>query len=177
MPFTPFHFGPGMLVKSVAPRWFSMTAFAASQVVIDLESLYYLLRHEYPVHRGLHTFVGATLAGAAACGAVWLVKHVALRTPLRSVRPTSALAALLKGEFTTRGILVGGILGAWSHVLLDAIMHHDARPFGPWSDANPFLRVIEVGPLHVACMVSGILGFVIYLWWLTGQPPEREFAR
>jgi len=49
MPFTPYHFGPGLFVKGLAARWFSWIAFVAVQVVIDCETLYYLERPEYPI--------------------------------------------------------------------------------------------------------------------------------
>src|SRR5690349_3393859 len=56
MPATPFHFGPGLLIKAVAPRQFSVTAYSVAQVVIDIESGYYLLKGDDPVHRQAHTF-------------------------------------------------------------------------------------------------------------------------
>ena len=56
MPATPFHFGPGLLIKAVAPHQFSVAAYSVAQVVIDLESGYHLLRGDYPVHRQAHTF-------------------------------------------------------------------------------------------------------------------------
>ena len=34
MPFTPFHFGPGLLGKGLAPRSYSWSAFVAINVVI-----------------------------------------------------------------------------------------------------------------------------------------------
>ena len=47
MPFTPLHLGVGLLGKGLLPRRVSLTAFAASQVVIDVEVAYYLfVRHE-----------------------------------------------------------------------------------------------------------------------------------
>ena len=48
MAATPFHFGPGLLIKAAAPRQFSMAAYSLTQVVIDIETGYYQLRHEYP---------------------------------------------------------------------------------------------------------------------------------
>ena len=66
MPFTPFHYGPGLLIKGLLPRHFSLTTFVATQVPIDCEPFYYMIRNEYPVHRELHTLIGATLLGAAA---------------------------------------------------------------------------------------------------------------
>ena len=71
MPFTPFHFGPGLLLKGAAPGQVSFTAFVATQVAVDLEPLWFILRGEPPVHRWAHTVwvaggigisVGAALA-------------------------------------------------------------------------------------------------------------------
>ena len=36
-------------------------AFCAANVVTDLESLYFLLTGQFPLHRFLHTYVGATV--------------------------------------------------------------------------------------------------------------------
>jgi hypothetical protein len=49
------------------PRHFGFIAFAATQVVIDVETLYHLLRHEWPLHRVLHTYVGTSAEGLAMC--------------------------------------------------------------------------------------------------------------
>jgi hypothetical protein len=48
----------------------------------------------------------------------------------------------------------------WS---LDSIMHADMRPFAPWSDASPLLGILSIGGLHVACLVSGMLGALLVL--------------
>jgi hypothetical protein len=62
VPFTPFHFGPGALAKSVAPRWFSFRAFVLSQIVIDCETAWNI----YRVHVRLHTFFHSYLGVLAA---------------------------------------------------------------------------------------------------------------
>ncbi len=51
MPFTPFHFGPGLFAKSLLPRHFSWLAFVASQVLIDCETLFYLVQRAWPIPR------------------------------------------------------------------------------------------------------------------------------
>ena len=63
MPFTPYHFGPGLLLKAAAPRHFSFLAFSTTQVAIDLESLQYLTMGDPHVHRTMHTLPVATVAG------------------------------------------------------------------------------------------------------------------
>ena len=69
MPATPFHFGPGLLVKAAAPRQFSMAAYSLAQVVIDIESGYHMLRGDSPVHRQAHTFLLGGLVGLL-CGLI-----------------------------------------------------------------------------------------------------------
>jgi hypothetical protein len=61
MPFTPLHFGPGAAIKAVMPTSFSFTVFVFSQIVMDLEPTYYLLRGDWPVHCFLHTYLGAAV--------------------------------------------------------------------------------------------------------------------
>src|SRR5258706_16215712 len=69
MPSTPFHLGPGVLIKAAAPRQFSMAAYSLAQVVIDIESAYYMLQGEYPVHRQAHTFLLGGMIGLV-CGLI-----------------------------------------------------------------------------------------------------------
>ena len=86
MPATPFHLGPGVLIKAAAPRQFSMAAYSLAQVVIDVESGYYMLQGEYPVHRQAHTFLLGGMIGLL-CGLIvwWLVfRGISISTSVRS---------------------------------------------------------------------------------------------
>ncbi len=47
-----------------APRSVSFIAFVAANCITDVESIYNVLRGNFPVHRFLHTFVGAALVRA-----------------------------------------------------------------------------------------------------------------
>ena len=58
MPFTTFHLIAGTSVKSVAPKYFSFSAFALTNVLIDSEVLYYLFTTGIPLHKFFHTFFG-----------------------------------------------------------------------------------------------------------------------
>ena len=44
MPFTPFHMGAALVIKPAARRCFSVFAFGAAQIVMDLEPLIGMLR-------------------------------------------------------------------------------------------------------------------------------------
>ena len=155
MPITPFHFGPGVALHAVAPRQVSFLAFAAANVFIDCESLYNLVRGNYPVHTFFHTCLGATLMA----GVVVLLFVVARRLADRL-----ALPDLFRWKsLSIAAVIVGAMLGAWSHVLLDSIMHADIRPLAPFSNANAFLHLVSLDMLHLACLVLGVLGLLVVL--------------
>ena len=58
-------------------------------------------------------------------------------------------------------------------MLLDSIMHTDARPFAPFSDVNGMLHIISVTQLHMVCVGLGIVGGLILLALLLRQKTVR----
>lgn len=171
MPFTPFHFGPGLMVKSAIPRSYSWSAFVASQVFIDCETLYYLVQRAYPVHRTMHTFWGGTLAGLFV-GAL-LIGLLRIVESSGTFKVDSIKLPSLRAELSQRGLLVGGLVGGASHPFLDGIMHTDIRPFMPWTEANPLLSLVDLGMLHLLCFAAGIFGVVAMSAWLAREKNER----
>ncbi len=166
MPFTPFHLGAGLGAKGAAAPVFSWTAFCAAQVVIDCESLYHIVRHDYPVHRFFHSFVGTGLAGTAASAGIFLVLHILGRTsPLLEDERWRCVPAF-RGEVAPVGVWTGGVLGGLSHTLLDGMMHRDVLPFMPWSDWNPFLGVVSVATLHWMCAAAAAAGALGLAFWM-----------
>jgi hypothetical protein len=165
MPFTPFHFGPGLFFKALIPRWFSMSAFVATQVVIDVETLYYLIAREYPFHRTLHTLVGSTLTGLAVAGMMVLGRRVGERI-VALVRLPRSMADVVGTETTPTAILAGCVTGGASHTVLDGLLHTDVRPLGPWQSGNPMIGLIEPQDLHLLCVGAGLAGAVILSLWL-----------
>ncbi len=143
MPVTPFHFGPGLLLKAAFPRAVSFTAFAAANVLIDVESVANRLLHRYPVHTALHTFPGATVVGVLTGLLVGGVGHLR-----RNRRP----------EWRLSPALLGGVLGGLSHVVLDGVMHPDIGPLLPLTASNPLFHLIGIGTLHAVCVLCGALG-------------------
>jgi hypothetical protein len=150
MPVTPFHFGAGALVKAMAPRLISFSAFVCAQVVIDCETAYFmLLKHEWPFHRLAHTLIGGGLIGLATGAAMHAAGRLWLRLVERNLEPVEV--ALLPA-------LVGGGLGGLSHSLLDAIMHDDVRPFAPFVEGNPIQGLIPLAGLHLGLVAAGFIG-------------------
>ena len=156
MPFTPFHFGPALLIKSAARRRFSFWTFVASQVAIDLETLYWLGRGEWPVHRIVHTFLGSALVGTLVALATVAIIGPLLR---RRFGEDHALAT----EVRLRPAFAGGLIGGLSHPFLDGIMHADIMPFRPLTSRNPLFHVLDVGLLHVGCFATGVLGLILMI--------------
>jgi membrane-bound metal-dependent hydrolase YbcI (DUF457 family) len=153
MPVTPFHFGVGLLAKGLAPARISVLAFAASQVVIDLETAYHLLRQEWPVHRALHTFALAVPVGLVAGGLVWYAGK----------RVAAGLAARWPRELGLGPALLGGGLGGLTHPLLDGVMHDDIQPLMPFTSDNPFHHAVGLGALHLLCVAAGFLGALAWI--------------
>lgn len=162
MPVTPFHWGPGLLLKAAAPRAMSLTAFAATQVAIDVESSYYLLQGAWPVHRTLHTFLWGSMAGLAVGVALSGVGRVTGRERVLGFEQELALGPAV----------VGGLLGGSSHALLDGIMHADIQPLEPFAAGNPLHGLIGLGALHLVCVAAGIVGWV----WLQQRRMRRGVA-
>ena len=156
MPATPFHFGPGLLVKAVAPRQFSMAAYSLAQVVIDIESGYYMLRGGTPVHREAHTFLIGGLIGLV-CGLI------VSRVGAWFARPRDAIPEVLVAEYRLPIAVVSGIFGGIFHSVLDGIMHADIRPFRPFTNANPLYGLVSVEFLYLFCLATGVVGAALLL--------------
>jgi membrane-bound metal-dependent hydrolase YbcI (DUF457 family) len=174
MPFTPFHMGPGITVKAVAGRRFSLMVFGFSQVAIDIEPLVRILRGDTVLHGFTHTLVGATLIGLVSAVVGRPICQLLLNAwPEHS---DSAFLDWLRGPklISWPAAFAGAFVGTYSHILLDGIMHFDMRPFAPASDANPMLHLISTRDLHLACLLSGSVGALAILMRYCLQQPGRR---
>jgi membrane-bound metal-dependent hydrolase YbcI (DUF457 family) len=156
VPITPFHFGAGAALHAAAPRRVSFLAFCAANCITDCETIFNVLSGRFPLHRFLHTFVGATVVALATVGLFVALRALAARIELPNGFHWQQLG--------TAPVTLGAALGAYTHIVLDGIMHADLRPFAPWSDDNPFYRLVSLGVLHLGCLVAGGIGaLAIYL--------------
>ena len=149
MPITPFHFGPGAALHALAPKHLSFLSFCAANVLMDVEPLYYMFTRNPPLHRFLHTWVGASLAAAL----IVLLFLSLRRLPLPNF--------LQWRELRITQVAFGAAAGSYSHILFDSIMHEDMRPLAPFSDRNPLLDIIPLDALHWFCLAAGAAGLVI----------------
>lgn len=127
MPITPLHLAAALPVKQAAKDKFSLWAFIVVNVLIDLEPIsVYLLdleKHGLAMHGGAHTMIGALII-------------------------TSIVALFCRCQDWLLGALYGGI----SHILMDATVHSEMRPFVPLTADNP-LYMDWMEPLSLVCLV------------------------
>ena len=155
MPFTPYHFGAHACASLPFQRQLDVPVFIAANVVIDLEPLLVLGLHlDYPVHGYAHTLL---FGGAIGLG------FGALAYPFRA--QLGALMKFLRLPYrpSWRRMALSGMLGAWLHVLFDAPLYGDIRPFYPLQ-ANPLYGVISSQIVHTLCALLFVPAVLLYLY-------------
>lgn len=154
MPLTPFHMGPGILVKVLLQGSFSLMVFGWTQIVMDLQPLVAIVTGEGRLHGFTHTYIGATLVAifSAVTGKYF-----------------SQWGLVTFFDGSQRGInirwwvaFLSAFIGSYSHVFLDSIMHADMEPLSPFSQSNELLGLVSVTTLHKFCVYSGLVGTIMY---------------
>lgn len=152
MPFTPFHMGPGLLIKALLQGSFSLMIFGWTQIVMDIQPLVAMITNQGTLHGFTHTYLGAVLIAviAALTG-----KHVS----------EFVLSRAFPGQ--PHGIpwwivLLSAFIGSFSHVLLDSLMHADMAPWAPLSQDNALLALISAEAVYRLCLYAGVTGAVLY---------------
>ncbi|MCV6614523.1 MAG: hypothetical protein OIF35_06055, partial [Cellvibrionaceae bacterium] len=123
MPFTPFHMGPGILIKTLLQTSFSLMVFAWAQIVMDIQPLIVMLTGEGHLHGFSHTYIGASLLAvfSALSG-----KYLALLgLYLFEMNPNWQVSIPWWVAF------LSAFIGTYSHVAIDSIMHADMMPLFP----------------------------------------------
>lgn len=155
MPFTPFHMGPGILIKALLQGSFSLMVFGWAQIVMDLQPLVVLLTGEGHLHGFSHTYVGATLLAifSALTGKFLSEFGLLVLGISKKINPI---------KIAWWVVFVSAFIGTFSHVLLDSIMHSDVEPFFPISLQNAFVGLLTYEQIHKLCLYSGLIGGSIF---------------
>jgi len=157
MPFTPLHMGPGVAIKAFAGRHFSLVAFGAAQVAIDIEPLVRMLRGDEVLHGPTHTYVGALLIALALFPLV-RVLYPALSRGWAVHGEQLAVLLPMPKQAPALPVLAGLLVGTLSHVVLDNVMHADMHPFWPESDDRFLYGWVDIDTLHLFCVLAGVVG-------------------
>jgi len=135
--------------------------FALAQITMDLEVLLRFALKSAQLHGFSNTIIGATVVlivtvplGKPFCE--WL-----LRWWNRNLSSAQARWLQVSENISWRAAWLGGTLGVYSHFILDAIMHSDARPWMPFSEVNSAVDLISIERLNLLCLVCLLIGGVL----------------
>jgi hypothetical protein len=176
MPFTPFHMGPGVVLKAALGRHFSLTVFGCAQVAMDLEPLLRMLRGDLAPHGLSHTYFGAVVIGCVSlfvgrAAGNWLLRFWS-RTPGRP------LLEWLRGPgvISWPAAATGAFIGTFSHVLFDSVMHAEMHPFWPFAEGNSLVGLVSMEALHLSLLAAGFMGVIglAVRYWVVGRGRAGE---
>ena len=165
MPITPFHIIAAAPIKAIIPRHFSWSIFTLTNIFIDLEPITYFIFTGVPSHKFFHSILGATLIGLICalffrklCGN-YIMKWNRNLHPIdrKWLEVRNYKIHLYEG-------ITGGLIGAWSHLILDSLMHHDIKPLWPFMTNNSLLGLLSPDLILYFCSGLFITGIVIFLY-------------
>ncbi len=177
MPFTPFHMGPGLLIKALLGRKFSLIVFAWAQIVMELMPFVVaqlnkrdlLARFDQIDFSGL----ASTYAGAAAVAVVVAVSG-------KYVAQTLLWLAYLGREFKPpvnvgwKVALFSALVGTFSYVLIGSFLTENMAPLYPLSADNIFLGLASLDAVRQFCIYSGLVGVALFMFMM-GLTQSRRY--
>ncbi len=152
MPFTPFHLGPAFLLGELFEKKVNLFSILLASIIVDVRATYCLFAGCRPLHGPFHTFLSATVIAFLLS---WLL--FSQRQWLQKV--TDKLR--IEQTYSSLSIIIGSLIGTWSHVLLDSFLYTDIRPLWPLI-ANPLIGLTESGTLYLLCLLSFLPATGIY---------------
>ncbi len=158
MPFTPFHFGPSFLIGILFVGNVNMASILLASVAMDIEPIYCISSSSCPLHGFLHTYVGATVLSLAGVSAAIYFA----RKQLTGV--SDALG--VRQDYSLKSIIIGALIGGWSHVFLDSFLYPDLLPLWPVLPTNPFVGILDSQATYLITIIGFIAGAAAYFWRL-----------
>jgi membrane-bound metal-dependent hydrolase YbcI (DUF457 family) len=156
MPFTTYHFGPALFFGLLLIGYLSLPTFLIGSVIIDVEPFLVLtFSLDYPLHGFFHSFLGSSII------AILLVYvMIMLNDRIQGIMEFLKI----KQDLPTKSIWLASFSSIYLHVLFDAPLHSDIRPFYPL-DFNPFYVGTSAGVwIYSVCAMMFLIGFFIYLY-------------
>ena len=162
MPFTPLHMGPGLLIKALLQGCFSLIIFGWAQLLMDIQPLLVIITGKGHMHGFSHTYTGATLiAIISAWSGKWVYSLIMKFISNDFTMYQKQLFAVPK-KLTTIVCITSALIGTYSHVVLDSIMHADVEPFYPVNTDNHLYSILSIVELYKLCIYSGFIGMLIF---------------
>ncbi|MFX1559183.1 MAG: hypothetical protein ACFFBL_01220 [Promethearchaeota archaeon] len=154
MPFTPYHFGPAVLVGILLFPFIDFTTVIVASVVLDLEPLAVILFNlPIPLHSFFHTYLGATIVAVVLSICIY---------PFRNHLNAFVSLFGLEQDSAFRHILAASLIGTYSHVFLDSFLYSEMNPLFPFL-GNPFVGALASESVYNLCLILGFVGFFVYM--------------
>ena len=157
MPLTPFHIVAGASIKSVFPKNFSWSVFTLTNIIIDTEVLYYLFTTGEFSHKFFHTILGASLIAILCASLGKPICELGLRIWNNNLQNEKSMERLkwlnTDVKINIFPSLIGAFTGAYTHLILDSVMHADIVPLAPFTNLNNLLGIISIENLQYICLL------------------------
>ena len=122
-----------------------------------------MVQGSWPVHRFLHSYLGATVVAVVTVLLGRPLLGLVIRGWNRSLAGRFRCGLQLHPNVPLAAIVSGAVLGSYSHVFLDSIVHADMTPFEPWHGGNPLLHVMSAKTVTLLCAGMGLSGVTVLL--------------
>lgn len=165
MPITPFHIIAAAPIKAIIPRYFSWSIFTLTNIFIDLEPITYFIFTGIPSHKFFHSILGATLI-ALVCAFYFrkLCENYITRWNKNLHQIDRKWLEVRNSKINLFEGIASGLIGAWSHLILDSMMHHDIKPLWPVNNINPLLNYSSSNNITLYITLGlFICGFLIFI--------------
>ena len=129
---------------------------------MDLQPLLVMVVGRGTLHGISHTVIGATvIAVFSAVTGKYLSEYVFVWLDKDFTEFQKSIFDLPK-FISYKVAFLSAFIGAYSHILLDSVMHSDLRPLFPISDNNALLNLASYEQVNKICIYSGIVGAILY---------------
>ena len=150
MPFTPFHFGPGLLISLAFLSFIDIPTFLIASVIIDIEPFLVLVFHlNYPLHGFFHSFLGGFIITALLTMVMSKIRK--FFTPLIKFFK-------IEQSISFKKIFFSSTCAIFLHILLDSPIYLDIQPFFP----------LEFNPFYSNTLWPGLFAYLISAWCFVG---------
>jgi len=154
MPFTPYHWGPSSWLGLFLLKIFDFPTLFVASVIIDIEPFcVFVFNAPWKLHGFLHSFLGGSIVAALLAIIIYF-----LRSPIKKIMVVFKLSQ----DSSFKRILWTSFFGVYFHILLDAPLYTDIKPFYPF-DGNPLLGLFSSQQVYFFCSISFLIGIVFYL--------------
>jgi hypothetical protein len=168
MPFTPFHFGPAILIGLLALKYLDFPTFVAANLIVDWRAaLVFLGLWPFggPLHSWPSTYLGALFFGLSlAATMIYIRPH--LQNALEQMK--------IKQSFSRMKIFASAVPGVVVHVTLDAFHHPNIQPF-LIEGIRPFFGLMTTSQVRIltfACLIACLPVYIAHIKDLINLNPK-----